>query len=299
MTKKRDVKREDIANKISKNTIVSNVILSIIKVVIGIISRSSALLADGVHSLSDIVSTVAVMIGVKISSRPEDESHPYGHEKVEPIIAKILATILFLTALGIGYNAINIIIKGEYIIPGQIAIIGAAISIGAKEWMYRYTVKGAKEINSSALLADAWHHRSDAFSSIAALIGVIGARLGFSIFDPLASILVCIVIVKVSIEIYIQGINQVIDKSADEETLEDIRGNIMGVNGVKEIDDLKTRIHGNKLFVDVEIAVESSLSVKEGHEIAEEVHQMIERLDETIKHCMVHVNPYYISDTKN
>jgi cation diffusion facilitator family transporter len=283
--------RNRIASRISQHTILGNVVLSMIKLVVGFYARSNALIADGVHSLSDIGSTVAVIIGVKLSSQPEDEKHPYGHEKIEPIIAKILATILLVTALGIGYGGIKTIITGDFVVPGYWAIYGAIISIGIKEWMYQYTIKGAKKIRSSALMADAWHHRSDALSSIAALMGIIGARMGFPMLDPLAAIMVCLVIVKVAIEIYVQAINQVIDKAADEETINELIAIILEIQGVEQIDELKTRIHGNKLFVDVDIAVDQRLSVKEGHNIAENVHNQIEKSKHHVKHCMVHVNP--------
>ncbi|MCJ7688324.1 MAG: cation diffusion facilitator family transporter, partial [Clostridiaceae bacterium] len=233
----------------------------------------------------------AVMLGLKLAKQPADEDHPYGHEKMEPIMAKILASILLITALLIGYNGIKVIINGTTVIPQKIAMYAAILSIIVKEWMYRYTVKAAKKIESSALMADAWHHRSDAFSSIGTLVGIAGARMGYPILDPIASLIICILITKVAINIYKQAIDQLIDHCADKNTINNIKNKIENINGVLSIDELKTRISANKLYVDVEICVNSDLSVCEGHEIAESVHSTIENSDNRIKHCMVHVNP--------
>lgn len=283
--------RFKIGIKISKITIIVNILLSAIKLFAGIIGRSGAMIADSIHSLSDVLSTIAVMVGLKLAKQPADEEHPYGHEKMEPIMAKILASILLITAMLIGFNGIKSIINGSTVIPAKIAMYAAILSIIVKEWMYRYTVKGAKKIDSTALMADAWHHRSDAFSSIGTLIGITGARMGFPILDPIASLVICVLITKVAIDIYKQAIDQLVDHCADAKTIENIKNEIEKTNGVISIDELKTRISANRLYVDVEICVNSDLSVCEGHEIAETVHNTIENLDNRIKHCMVHVNP--------
>ena len=280
-----------IGIKISKITIIINILLSAIKLFAGILGRSGAMIADAIHSLSDVLSTIAVMVGLKLAKQPADEEHPYGHEKMEPIMAKILASILLITAMLIGFNGIKSIINGSTVIPAKIAMYAAILSIIVKEWMYRYTVKGAKKIDSTALMADAWHHRSDAFSSIGTLIGITGARMGFPILDPIASLVICVLITKVAIDIYKQAIDQLVDHCADAKTIENIKNEIEKTNGVISIDELKTRISANRLYVDVEICVNSDLSVCEGHEIAETVHNTIENLDNRIKHCMVHVNP--------
>jgi cation diffusion facilitator family transporter len=283
--------RFSIGIKISKITIIVNILLSVIKLFAGVIGRSGAMIADSIHSLSDVLSTIAVMVGLKLAKQPADEAHPYGHEKMEPIMAKILASILLITALLIGLNGIKVILNGTTEVPAKIAMYAAILSIVTKEFMYRYTVNGAKKIDSSALMADAWHHRSDAFSSIGTLIGVVGARMGYPILDPIASLVICIIISKVAIEIYKEAIDQLIDHSADTKTIENIKDEIEKTRGVINIDELKTRVSANRLYVDVEICVNSNLSVCEGHEIAESVHNTIENLDSRIKHCMVHVNP--------
>ncbi|MBB6067742.1 cation diffusion facilitator family transporter [Methanococcus maripaludis] len=281
-----------IGNKISKITIIANIALSILKILAGVFGKSSALIADGMHSFSDILSTVVVMLGLKLSEKPADESHPYGHERIEPALTKILAVILLVTALMIFYCGLTTIIGGNYQIPGNITIIAALISIFTKEWMYKYTKKGAEQIESSALLADAWHHRSDAFSSVGTLIGVVGAKLGYPILDPIASIVISLFIAKMAFEIYFKALNQLLDRAADSKTIEEIKKIILSVDGVLEIDVLKTRIHSNKIYVDVEISVNKDLSLIEAHNISENVHSQIERKLKRVKHCMVHVNPY-------
>ena len=282
--------RNRIGQRISGITLLTNFVLSLGKIFAGVIGQSSAMVADGFHSLSDMVSTIAVMIGLKLSSKPQDEDHPYGHEKLESVTAKFLAVILFVTALSIGYGAIRKIILGEFTTPGLIALYAAILSIVVKEWMYRYTLKGARRIESSAMLADAWHHRSDALSSIGALIGIVGARSGFLILDPLASFVICAFIAKVAVDIYLRSIKELVDHAPDKEVIYQIRNNILNVKGVLGIDDLKSRIHVNRLYVDVEIRVRNDLKVDEAHEIAEEVHLKVES-NPKVKHCMVHVNP--------
>ncbi|MBD5639208.1 cation transporter [Clostridium botulinum] len=284
--------RLKIGNKVSNLTIVVNIILSFVKVLFGIIGHSAATIADGIHSLSDVLSTIAVIIGLKISSKPADKDHPYGHEKLEAVTSKLLATMLFLTALFIGYSGLKVIINKDFSVPSKITIYVAILSIFTKEWMYRYTLKAAKEINSTALEADAWHHRSDSFSSIGTLIGIVGARLKYPILDPIASLVICIFIIKVSIDIYKNSINQLVDHCADEKTINMITEQIESIKEVEKIDELKTRLHGSKLYVDVEIALDYSLSLKESHNIAEKVHDKIEASNNNIIHCMVHVNPY-------
>lgn len=282
------------AKRVSGITVLANLVLAILKISAGIFGKSNAILADGVHSLSDIMSTIGALIGLKASKKPEDVEHPYGHEKLEPIVAMLLSGILLITALFIGYGGIMSIIHRHDIMPSRIAMYTAIISIITKEWMYRYTIRVAIKIDSTVLKSDAWHHRSDAFSSIAALIGIIGARYGIYVLDPIASIIVCVIIVKVAIEIYLKSVQQVIDESADQKTLEQIRRVCLNVPGVYLIDDLKTRKHGNRLYVDIEISVEASSSLKTAHDIAEKVHTSIEDSNSKIKHCTVHVNPAII-----
>ena len=286
------VNRTKIAKKVSIITIISNSILSILKVTAGIVGNSSAIVADGLHSLSDVFTTVIAYIGIKIADKKPDESHPYGHEKFEAVLSKILAIFLFVTAAGIIYSAILNLQEGSFEKPSNIALAAAIVSIVVKEWMFRYTIRSAELINSSALKADAWHHRTDSFSSIGSLIGVIGAQNGYYFFEPLAAIFIGLFIVKVAFDIYLQSVRELTDASADEETIGEIRKLAMEVEGVKRIDLLMTRVHGSFIFVDIEIAVDGNVILYDAHEIAERVHDDLEEKIKKIKHCMVHVNPY-------
>ena len=283
--------REQIGNRTILITVVMNIFLSLIKLLAGFIGHSTSMISDGVHSLSDVISSIGVFIGLRISQKPADIDHPYGHEKFEAVLSKILAFILFLTGLSIGYSAIETIVSSSYIIPKMMTLWAALLSIGVKEWMYHYTIRQAKKIESTALAADAWHHRSDSLSSIGALIGIIGARLGFPILDPLAALVITLIILKVAIEIFVEATNQVIDKAASPELVNEIIQQIQSVNGVLAIDSLKTRVHSNRIYVDLEISVEATLSLIEAHTIAEAVHYQLEQNIHKIKHCTVHVNP--------
>ena len=281
-----------LANKVSVITIILNLALSLFKFIIGFVGHSQALVSDAVHSASDVVSTIAVMFGVNMSAKKSDSSHPYGHERIESIFSIILAMMLFITGLGIGITAVKTIISGaEIAIPEKITLVAAIVSIAVKEWMYHFTKRTAIKIDSSSLLADAWHHRSDALSSIGSLIGIGGALLGFKICEPIASIVICIFIAKASIEIFMDAVNRLIDRACSDEEIEEIRKYIMEIDGVKRIDSLMTRRFGSKIYVDLEIAEDPDITLREAHDIAERVHDNIENKIENIKHCMIHVNP--------
>ncbi len=282
------------ANKVSVITIAVNLVLSLFKLFAGIFARSSALISDAVHSASDVLSTFAVIAGVNIASRTSDKGHQYGHERIEDIFSIMLAVILFATGIGIGFSGIRAIIGGDYshmAVPGTLALVAAAVSIIVKEAMYHYTMHTAKKINSTALKADAWHHRSDAFSSIGSLAGVIGAKMGIPVCDPIASVIICVFIIKAAWDIFYSATNEVIDRAADDETCAALRKEILSVDGVLGIDDLKTRLFGSKIYVDVEIAADGSQTLFEAHAIAQNVHDKLEREFPKIKHCMVHINP--------
>lgn len=283
-----------IANHVSIVSIAVNLGLSLFKLAAGLIAHSSAMVSDAVHSASDVISSIAVIAGINISSHAADSGHQYGHERVEAIFSILLSILLFATGLGIGYHAVLKIFAGsggELEAPGIIALIAAVISIIVKEWMFHYSKRAAKKINSTALMADAWHHRSDALSSIGSFAGILGARLGFPICDPIAGIIICIFIAKAAWDIFYEATNQLIDKSCDEEVCGKLRAIISEQSGVITIDDLKTRLFGSKIYVDVEIGADGNLTLYESHDIAQHVHDSIEREFPNVKHCMVHVNP--------
>ena len=284
---------EKIAMKVSIISIIANVVLAAFKLVAGILAHSSAMLSDAIHSASDVFSTFVVMIGIKIASKEPDEEHPYGHERMECVAAIILATILCITGLGIGKNALEFITgnSSEMSVPGMLALIAAIVSIIVKEAMFWYTRHYAKMIDSGALMADAWHHRSDALSSIGAFIGIIFARMGYVMMDSIACLVICVFIVKAAYDIFKDAIDKMVDKSCSLEVEAEIRTIVMSVDGVKGIDSLSTRLFGNKMYVDIEIRADGEKTLNETHEIAEAVHDSIEAQFEKVKHIMVHVNP--------
>ncbi len=282
-----------IVKKVSYLTILFNIILAVLKLLAGIISNSSAMISDAVHSFSDVGTTIIAFIGIIIASKDEDDSHRYGHERLECVASIILSMILFIVGFEIGISGINALIENNYEkVPGIFAIVAAIISIITKELMYQYTIHASNKIKSNALKADAWHHRSDSLSSVGALIGIILSRFGFPYFDVIASIIIAIIICKIAIDIFLDATNKLVDKSCDEEMVEEIKKVVMKQKGVMGIDDIKTRIFAEKIYVDIEISADGKKTLNETHDIAEKVHDTVEKKFENVKHCMVHVNPY-------
>lgn len=285
---------EKTAMKVSFVSIAANVLLSVFKLFAGVLAHSGAMISDAVHSASDVFSTFVVIIGIKIAGKDSDKEHPYGHERMECVAAIVLATILCITGIGIGYSAAETILSGKYdtlTAPGSLALIAALISIAVKESMFWYTRVNAKKIDSGALMADAWHHRSDALSSVGALIGIAGARMGYPVMDAAASLVICLFIVKAAYDIFKDAVDKMVDKACDETTENEIRDCTLSQNGVMGIDLLRTRVFGNKIYVDLEICADGSRTLNETHEIAEQVHDCIEERFPKVKHIMVHVNP--------
>lgn len=285
---------QKVANRVSFITIVVNVILALFKVFAGIVAHSNAMISDAIHSASDVFSTIVVMIGVKLASKESDKEHPYGHERMECVAAILLSVVLFITGAAIGLEAAKDILNGrfeEMQVPGMLALIAAVASIVIKEGMFWYTKIHAKKIDSSALMADAWHHRSDAFSSVGALIGITGARLGFPVMDSIASLIIFVFIAKAACDIFMDAVDKMVDRACDDETEVRMRDCVMEEPEVKGIDLLQTRVFGNKIYVDVEIQVNGSYTLWEAHSIAERVHDHIEQEFPKVKHIMVHVNP--------
>ena len=285
--------RYKIANKVTWITIIINILLAILKVSVGILFNSRAMLADGVHTISDVASSVGIIISFFISKKPEDEKHHYGHEKAETIAGFILSILLFGVGMKIGYSTIKSIFTSTIEVPGVLAAWVAILSIIVKEIQYRIAMYGGNKINSSALKADAWHHRSDALSSIAAFIGIIGSRLGFVFLDPIAGLIVSIIVIKVGIEIFIQGFNELMDVSIEEEYLYEIAREIITVKEIKNINDLKVRKHGSKTFVDINICINSDIPICKGHDISDEVEEILKQKISNIKKVMVHIDPCY------
>ena len=280
--------------RVSWVSVVVNLLLSAGKLLAGIVAHSGAMLSDAVHSASDVFSTIIVMVGVQLSSRQADDDHRYGHERFESVASVALALILLETGLLIGWKGLKTIFSGSYAdltAPGALALAAAVVSILVKEWMYWYTRSAAKKIRSDALMADAWHHRSDSLSSVGALVGIAFAMAGYPILDSVASVVICLFIVKAAVDIFRDAVDKMVDRSCDQQTLEAMTGLIQAQPGVVRLDLLQTRLFGARIYVDAEIAVDGGLSLCQDHAIAEQVHEAMEADFPMVKHCMVHVNP--------
>lgn len=291
-----NTQEKKLAYKISIKSMAINLLLCVIKMVFGVIIKSASLVSDAFHSLSDIFSTLVVLIGIRISSKPADKKHPYGHEKIETVIAFMLGLMLFVIGGKIGYDGIVSVFSMKAASAQQTllnvgAIIVAVISILGKEWMYRFTITCAKQIGSGAMRADAWHHRADALSSVGSLIGVIGLRLGFPIIDAVACLVISLFIFKAAYDIVSDAFRNMVDCTCSDDVLQSIQQVIESNNQVMSIDVLKTRRHGSKIYVDLEITLDKNLSFVESHEIAATIHDSVEKQIDNVKHCMVHVNP--------
>ena len=284
---------ERTAVKVSMVSIIGNAVLSLLKFLAGIIAHSGAMVSDAVHSASDVFSSIIVIIGVKLSTREADKEHPYGHERYECVAAIILAVVLLVTGLLIGRSALEQIISGDFSgteAPGLLALAAAIISIVSKEAMYWYTSYYAKKLDSGALMANAWHHRSDALSSVGALIGIVFARMGYRVVEPIASLVICLLILKATYDIFKDAVSKMVD-SGDEALEQEIRELALMQDDVLGVDLIHTRVFGNRIYVDIEISADGKMSLEEGHAVAERVHDVIESRYPKVKHIMVHVNP--------
>lgn len=281
-----------IAVHVSLVTIVINVILSAFKLFAGIFAHSGAMISDAVHSASDVLTTLIVILGVKLAGKAADAEHPFGHERMECVAALVLALILGGTGVGIGIAGIRNITNQEALaVPGVLALVAAVVSIVVKEAMYWYTRAAAKKINSGALMADAWHHRSDALSSIGSFAGIFGARLGLPVLDPIASLVICLFILKAAYDIVKDALGKMTDRAAAPELAEEMGAAILGQEGVLGVDRLNTRLFGDRIYVEVEIRADGALPLNTTHATAQSVHDVLEERFPQVKHCMVHVNP--------
>lgn len=275
-------------------SVIGNAALAAFKLIAGFVGQSAAMISDAIHSLSDVLSTFIAVVGVRMALKEADAKHPYGHERFECLASLLLGCFLAITGVGVGYTGLRALFTGEYLHapePGMIALVAAIVSIASKEAMYRYVHKKAKHIGSEAFEADAWHHRSDALSSIGALAGIGASMLGFPAGDSLAAIVICAFILKAAWGIVTGSIDNMMDTPCPPETERAIRALTQAQEGVLNIDRLITRKFGNRAYVELEIAVSPKLSVSQAHDIAQHVHDGIETAFPQIKHVMVHVNP--------
>ena len=278
------------AVKVSNVSIVSNIILSAMKLFAGIIANSTAMVSDAIHSASDVFASFIVIIGVRISTKESDADHQYGHERFESVAALLLSIVLGATGVFIGKGAIETLVSGEYMnlqMPGMLALIAAIVSIVCKEAMYWYTRHYAKLVDSGALMAEAWHHRSDALSSVGSLIGIIGSRMGLAWFDPAASIVICLFILKAAIDIFKDAINKMVDHACDESVVNELRECAQKHPACKGIKEIYTREFGNKIYVDIEVYTDGSICLADANKIAKEIHDAIEDEFPKVKHIEV------------
>ena len=288
------MEEKKIIKKVSAVDITGNIVLVLFKFYAGVIGKSSAMVSDAIHSLADVFATLVAVIGVHLARKEPDKAHPYGHERFECLAAMILGVLLTATGLGIGISGVKTILAGNYdqlSVPTGIALAAAVVSIVSKEGMFWYTRHYAKKLNSPAFMADAWHQRSDALSSVGSFIGIGGAMLGYPVLDAVASVVICLFILKVGFGILKDAVEKMLDTSCGEEFENELRDFIAAREGVDKVDMLQTRKFGNKVYVDVEISVDGSLPLVEAHEISKQAHDALEQRYPDVKHVMIHENP--------
>lgn len=274
--------------------IAGNCALTAFKLAAGVLGNSAAMISDAIHSLSDVLATAIAYAGTKIAQKDPDEKHPYGHDRFECLASVVLGAILIATGLGIGYGGVSSLLSGHAASAAltALALVAAVASILGKEAMFQYTRFHAKRIKSSAFEADAWHHRSDALSSIGALIGIAASMAGFPAGDAVASVVICLFIFKVAYEVVSDATSNMMDTPCDAETEEGIRAAIMAIAGIERIDMLRTRSFGSKIYVDAEVAIDGNLTLTKAHDIVEHAHDQVERSFPDVKHIMIHPNPF-------
>jgi len=278
--------------------ILSNIGLAVVKGIIGYIANSKALIADAVNSASDVVGSLAVLIGLRAAQKPPDEDHPYGHGKAESIAAIIVSMILFIVGLEVGYASLQSLF-GPLGAPGMIAVVVALMSMIIKEALFRYKYSLGKKLNSQALIANAWDHRTDVYSSLAAVIGIGGAVLGgkwgipiLLYLDPIAGIIVSIIVLKMAYNIMKESVHNTLDKVMHAEDAKGLVQAVEKVEGVLSVDQLLAREHGHYVIVDVKIAVNPNISVEKGHAIGKQVKTKLIEDFNNVHDVMVHINPY-------
>jgi len=268
-----------------------DLVLGVGKITTGYMAYSQALIADGIHSLSDLGTDMVVLVAAKHANREADENHPYGHGRIETLSTVVLGVALIFVAVGIGIDAINKLLVKEYLMPTMPALVVAFISIIAKEAIYHYTMFYAKKLRSKMLEANAWHSRSDSISSVVVVIAILGTMAGVEYLDAIAAIVVSIIIVRIGWHFAWSSIRELVDTGLEPEEISKINAIINKVSGVEDTHFLRTRSMGSEALVDVHIQVDSELSVSEGHQISETVRYHLIKNVEEISDVMVHIDP--------
>ncbi len=269
-----------------------NLFLSIVKVAVGVVGQSQALIADGIHSLSDLASDAMVLLTVKFSSEGADEEHPYGHARFETVATIALGVLLLIVSVGIITDAVERIVNPESLLqPGYLALGGAVVSILANEWMYWYSIRAANRLKSPLMRANAWHHRSDAISSVIVVIGIVGTMAGLPYLDAVGAIGVSLMIGKIGWDLGWGGVREVVDTGVGAEELEEIRGTIQSVDGVKGFHKLRTRRMGERVLVEAHVLVGNQVTVSEGHMISDRVRSRLLGEHDNIAEVLIHIDP--------
>lgn len=288
-----DASSERYVRKVTWIGLIINLVLTAFKFVAGILGSSQAVVADAIHSLSDCTTDIAVILGSHYWSRPPDEGHPYGHRRIETLVTIFIGVILMGAAIGIGWEGIVTLQKKHAKPPGWIAFLAAAISIVCKEILYRWTAAAGRRVKSAAMVANAWHHRSDAFSSIPVLIAVGGAMISpsWTFLDHLGAVVVSIFIFQAAFKIIWPGLRELIDAGAPKETCERVKAIIYKNKAIKQVHRIRTRYVSNFLQVDLHIVVDGKMTVLEGHDIAEEIRIRVLAEEPDVVDVVVHVDP--------
>ncbi len=285
--------RETVVRKVTWIGLLINITLACIKFTAGYFGRSQALIADAIHSLTDTMTDFAVIAGSHFWSRPPDESHPYGHRRLETLVTVFIGLMLAAAGIGIGWDAVSTLREKDSAPPGWIALLAAMVSILTKEALYRWTAAAGKKIKSPALAANAWHHRTDAISSIPVLIAVGGALIfpSWSFLDLVGAVVVSIFVMHAAMKIIWPGISELIDAGAPEDIQKKITDLACNNQGVQEVHKVRTRYISTSILVDMHIVVDGSISVRDGHTIADEVeYKIIESIPKVLD-VVVHVDP--------
>ncbi|WP_297498042.1 cation diffusion facilitator family transporter [Thermococcus sp.] len=270
-------------------SIIGNVLLALLKLTVGFLYSSIALISDGVHSLSDVVTSVAGYFGLRVASRPPDKDHPFGHSRFEPLVAFLIGEALLVVAYEIGRDSVQRLLVGEAIAVNSVMLGVTVLSIIAKEAMFRYSIHIGRRLNSQILIADAYHHRSDSLSSLAVLVGLSAQRFGFQYGDALAGLVVVAFLVKVSIEIIRENVGYLTGRAPPFEVCEEIKRRALSLQNVLGVHDLRAHYVGSRLHVELHIEVSPDLSLKEAHDVSEEVKERIEEIPE-VDRVFVHVD---------
>jgi cation diffusion facilitator family transporter len=268
---------------------VANAVLVALKTAAGLAGGSSVLVADAVHSLSDLATDILVLLGLRVASKPPDEEHPYGHGRYETLSTVLLAGVLLVVAAGIAWDASSRF--GETGRPATITLWAAALSIAVKETLFHVTLRAGRRCHSSLVIANAWHHRSDALSSVAAFAGILGARMGFPILDPAAAVVVAALIAKMALQLLVEAIREVTDATLERDILHELGADIRRLPGVVSFHELRARRMGPRLLVDLHVEVEGSTTVSDGHQVAERVRQLVFQKQAGVSEVLVHVDP--------